>query len=179
MESDYPYPSTRSTVDSDFGVPRIRLKPATALPGYVDGGWWPRSFDPVVEFPALITALGAQRGPVSRMAYNLATWGIAPVKLYIDGSVVRYGGFTALDPQTITVTGRDWSRMTLLLVPPDTAEDAVNAALARASAPNNIASVRDLLAQAGERSPVRGATDEEFVSEQRWETDGGRLCEVT
>lgn len=49
MMADYPNPNTSATVDSIFCVPRLRLKLAAALPGYVYGGWWPRSLDPVVE----------------------------------------------------------------------------------------------------------------------------------
>ena len=60
MMSDYPHSNTSVMVDSDFCVPRLRLKPTAALPGYVDGGWWPQSLDPVVEFPALITELATR-----------------------------------------------------------------------------------------------------------------------
>lgn len=146
MTSDSPNSSNLSTIDTDRCAPRIRLKPTDASPGYVDGGWWPRSLDPDVEFPALIALLSAERGPVSRMAYNLATWGAAARRLHDGDRIVRCGGFTALDPHTVTVTGRDWRRITLLVVAPDTDADTAHAALTSASTQDNIATTEELLA---------------------------------
>jgi hypothetical protein len=84
-------------------------------------------------------------------------------------------GFNTLDLHTITVTGRDGARMVLLVVAPDTTEDAADAVLTAASAPTSIVSPQDLLAASGAQFPQPCAA--RSVVEQR-KVDGGRLCEV-
>src|SRR6476620_7867264 len=46
---------------------RMSLKPADSTPGYVDGAWWPRSPDLVVEIPALLARLATGWGAVDRV----------------------------------------------------------------------------------------------------------------
>jgi Family of unknown function (DUF5994) len=45
---------------------RLSLKPSGSARGALDGAWWPRSTDPVIELVALSEELGAQRAPVRR-----------------------------------------------------------------------------------------------------------------
>src|SRR5690242_17603895 len=47
-------------------TPRLRLESTGTRRSLLDGGWWPRSSDPVAELPGLILAIDARRGPVTR-----------------------------------------------------------------------------------------------------------------
>lgn len=51
--------------------------------GTVDGAWWPRSTDPLAEFPAMIAGIELHRGPVNRVAFNSIVWDSAPDRVVI------------------------------------------------------------------------------------------------
>lgn len=108
----------------------------------------------------------------------MVIWGVAPGQLWVDSVVVRCGGFTTLDPNTVAVSGRDWPRMTPLTVAPDMAKDSANAVLELTSESNNIASLRDLLADSGPQIPGYGAAAERFAAEQHRGVDDSRVCEI-
>jgi hypothetical protein len=132
--------------------PRIEMKPTGSAPGYVDGGWWPRSTDPASEFPGLIVALRGHVGQVSRVTYNLDFWAPVHRKLTVDSRVVRCEGFRAMNTHTATAIGVNSQRMTVLVVPPDTPEDVAQAALRTAAGHDNTATVENILASTGVRS---------------------------
>ena len=77
---------------------RLQLDPTMAGTGAVDGGWWPRSWDPDAELPGLIAGLAASLGPVTRVALNLDAWDSAPRRVAVDGRRVRVGWFTRWTP---------------------------------------------------------------------------------
>ncbi|MEV5544142.1 DUF5994 family protein [Saccharopolyspora shandongensis] len=161
MGPDEPRPST---------APRFMLKPATSARGFVDGAWWPRSTNPVVEFTSLLTALTATSGPMTRLGYNLTAWETAPRKVRVNGRQVRLEGFHGLDQRTVSLTDSSGHRMVLLLIPAEMSELRGNAVLAKASEKDGVASPHDLLAddpKATEDSP-----------EARWENDGGHVLTV-
>jgi hypothetical protein len=169
----------RSTGDE----PRIETKPAGAATGYVDGGWWPRSADPVSEFPGLVGALHGQVGQVSRVAFNLESWAPVHRKLTVAGRVLRCDGFHSMNPHTVTVIGTNSRRVTLLVVPPNTPGGAARAVLRSAAAENSTATVEDILAgngvQTGRRtanpSTPRRTQATDAVPHQRWEDEGGNV----
>lgn len=111
---------------------RLTLQPRPARTSTVDGGWWPRSMDPLAEFPALIAGIAMRLGPVTRLTYNLDAWGGAPWCMVVDGETVRLEGFHSIDPRTVKVSGQEWGRRVLLIVPPDTAPNAGEFELANA-----------------------------------------------
>ncbi|MEV4315499.1 DUF5994 family protein [Actinocrispum sp. NPDC049592] len=114
---------------------RLTLKPPSSPEGAIDGGWWPRSMDPMAEFPAMIAGVTKQVGPVSRVAYNMDAWGDAPRRMVIDGEVVHLDGVSSVDPRTVFVSGFGWQCMTLLVVPPDASDNTAQAALVSAASP--------------------------------------------
>jgi hypothetical protein len=131
---------------------RLRLKPAGPRTGVVDGGWWPRSIDLVDELPALAAALADRIGPVARISYALDGWAPAPRRAKLDGRIVRLEGFNSQDVRILHVTGATDTRLSLRLVPPDTAPEAAAIAL---------------------RTSVGSATSAPDQDPGRWETDGG------
>jgi hypothetical protein len=124
----------------------LTLKPsAQAATGFVDGGWWPRSRDLAAELPALVAALSRRLGPVERVSYQLADWDPSVRKLKIDGHFARLGGFRSQRPHTVDILGSQL-RLTLLVVPPETADQAGKRSLAAAGQEGNTDPIADLLA---------------------------------
>lgn len=137
--------------------PRILMKPAEAVAGYVDGGWWPRSTDPAVEFPALVRALHEVVGQVGRVVFHLRFWEPVHRKLTVDGRLVRCEGFHTMNPQTVTAIGANSRRVTLLVVLPATSDRAAGAALRAAAEESGAATVEDILTGSGARTEVGAA----------------------
>jgi hypothetical protein len=138
------------TTDPASREARVQLTPGRVVTGYVDGGWWPRSTDPAVEFPALITALTSILGPISRVRYNLDAWTTTPCKLTVGNQVVRMDGFrTMMQPDTVTLTAHNRQRISLLVLPPHTPEGVAHAVLKSAANPDTTATVQDILTSNG------------------------------
>ncbi|MFC0112057.1 DUF5994 family protein [Kibdelosporangium aridum] len=162
---------------------RSRMKPGNAATGQVDGGWWPRSTDPAAEFPALVEALTSTLGPISRVGYNLDAWTATVRKLTVRDRVVRMEGFRTMQPNTVTLTGRNRQRISLLVVPPDTPGGVARAVLRSVAAPATTATVEDILTSNGislgkhqadtATAPQPRTADQ--TPEERWEAEGGRI----
>jgi uncharacterized protein DUF5994 len=133
---------------------RVHLKPSpsTKNPGYVDGAWWPRSRDLSAELPGLFTALAERLGVVARMAYNLDEWQPAACRIESDGASVRLGGFHYQGANTVDVTGADGVRVTLLVVPPDTAAATARKIAKAAADESNVEPADTLLARVAGRN---------------------------
>jgi hypothetical protein len=101
---------------------RLAFPPSPTAQGVVDGSWWPRTRDPAAELPALIAAVTDRLGMVDRIALNADAWDTRPQRITTGGQqVVRLDWSGAWDAHSIRVTGRDFSHLDLLVIPPDTA----------------------------------------------------------
>lgn len=130
---------------------RLKLKPKASATGYVDGAWWPRSWDLSTELPALLAVLAIRLGRLSRVSYNLTIWNAAHRFLNVDGHQVRLGGFHAQHPDTIDVVAANGTRLTLLVLPPATHPTTAHPIMMIAARSNNIDSIERLL------TPIRTA----------------------
>jgi hypothetical protein len=99
---------------------------------YLDGAWWPRSAELLVELPALLTALSAHLGPVALIGYRRDAWNAVPDHLDLAGRFVHLQGFVSPDPPTLVVVDDSGRRVTMRVVPPDT--DSTTAAELMAAA---------------------------------------------
>ena len=115
--------------------PRLHLAPVRAGRAVLDGGWWPRSWDPVAELPALILDLDASFGPIRQVLLNIDAWDRRFRRLAVGPRVVRMGWFTSLDPALLIATTERGDQIDLLIVPPGTARATARAAMARAADP--------------------------------------------
>jgi hypothetical protein len=153
---------------------RLKLKPKAPTTGYVDGAWWPRSWDLSTELPALLAVLAIRLGRVARVSYNLTTWNAAHRRVNVDGHQVRLGGFHAQDPHTIDVIASNGTRLTLLVLPPATHPTTAHPIMMIAARRNNFDSIDDLLAPIAATKPVAAASDRpDDPAMHRWELDGG------
>lgn len=41
-------------------IPRLRIEPTGSRRTFLDGGWWPRSTDPLAELPGLVRVQSAE-----------------------------------------------------------------------------------------------------------------------
>jgi hypothetical protein len=131
------------------------LRPDGSARTLLDGGWWPRSADPVAELPGLIIALqpsdpNDHHGRVTRLLLAVADWDGRPRRLRVDGPaetrVVRLGWFDTLPAGLLTVIRADRRRVDLLTVPASTGHAQAWAAMERATHASNRLGTPGLLA---------------------------------
>lgn len=108
-------------------VARLRLGPAPSRRALLDGGWWPRSADPVAELPGLIRVIDDRCSRVTRLMLNPAGWDSRPRWLGGAGRAVALDWFPGQPAGLLTAFCGD-DRVDLLVVPPGTAgADALRA----------------------------------------------------
>lgn len=164
-----------NTDDRPAPALRLRLKPKGSLVGYVDGGWWPRSRDLVVELPALARVLAVRLGRITRVAFPLTAWDISPRQMAVDGGMVRLEGFQHRDEYVVHVSGPDRRRISLLVIPQDATTSAAHEAMTAASGRNNSDRPAALLATSG-AAPGAVQARLQLVrddNQDRWATGGG------
>jgi Family of unknown function (DUF5994) len=123
---------SRGIVEAD-SPPRLQLKPDPPVSAYVDGAWWPRSPRLANELPALVATLSDRVGQVAVVGYHVNAWTETPPQVEIAGLTVQLQGFTAEEPASVILIGRDGRRITLLVIAPDTGEQVARQELDGAS----------------------------------------------
>jgi len=126
-----------STISAPSSAPQearpVRL--ALAGPGTglhrIDGAWWPRSHDLCDELPALLTALNARWGCITRVTVDSAMWLASPRRMALADRVVHLNwcGTTA-GRHTVCLLSYGVGRCDLLVVPPETPADEAHRLLA-------------------------------------------------
>ena len=158
-------------------VPRLRREPTPARRTLLDGGWWPRSTDPVAELPGLILALDDSRGPVTRLMLTTGDWDSSrPRRLGVEGRVVRLGWFNTQPAGLLTALRGNGDRIDLLVIPPNTTAASAAAAMAVAADPANTLHTPDILTTVTKRAPETHP-DPDRTPEAAWESEGGRLLQ--
>jgi hypothetical protein len=154
---------------------RLRLKPKAPTEGWVDGGWWPRSRDLAAELPGLLAVLAVRLVRIERVSYHLGDWDPAAGKISCGVGEVRLGGYRTQQADTVDVLAAA-SRVTLLVVPPETSAQIAHAALMAAGHRGNTDDVGTLLRSRplAPRVLVRSGNEAE-AAQERWELDGGRV----
>ncbi|MEH1100151.1 DUF5994 family protein [Micromonospora sp. CPCC 205561] len=152
-------------------TPRLRIDPTRAARTLLDGGWWPRSTDPLAELPGLVLAIDLLHGPVVRLILRADTWDGSPRRLSVAGRTVWLGYFTSQPATLLTAICRNDDRVDLLVVPPGTPVGLAEAAMALAATAGNLVRASQLLAAAAATLDARPASTER----QTWEGEGGRL----
>ncbi len=154
-------------------TPRLRLGSPTSRHTLLDGGWWPRSVDPVAELPGLVLAIDHLHGPVTQLVLHAGDWAGHPYRIGMTGRVLRLAYFTSQPARLLTaLCGRNGDRVDLLIVPPGTDHGTAEAAMALAATANSQVHpqhiVHTVLSREVPAPTSRAAGD--------WESEGGRLA---
>lgn len=126
------------------GTALLRLQTTGSREGVLDGAWWPRSRNVGAELPALIEALTAHLGPLTRVGLDTAAWEEFPTRVVVGDHVVHLDSFPVGD-DTVLITRGDSDHFALLVVPPDTTPDAARDAMARAVDAGNVTQAAEIL----------------------------------
>ncbi|MEV4539047.1 DUF5994 family protein [Asanoa sp. NPDC049518] len=167
-----PTTSERATivVSTPPSSPRLVLAPVRANQAVLDGGWWPRSWDPVAELPGLVLALSARYGTIRQLMLNNSTWDTRFRRIAVGDGVVRVGWFASVDPAVVIATTYGGDQVDLLVVPPPTAPAAADKMIAEAADPANFTRAQAILAvMTAVPAPVEVADDEQPA----WVNEGG------
>ncbi|AZM54441.1 hypothetical protein DMA15_19285 [Streptomyces sp. WAC 01529] len=137
--------------------PLLRLTLAARLggaPRRIDGAWWPRSHDLLVELPLLLAGLPAAWGNITAVTVNAPAWSPSPGRLLVANQLVRLRRTdtradsradpttdprtdlrpeTPHAPSTICLLTPGRGRWDLLVVPPETLEASAESAMATAA----------------------------------------------
>lgn len=112
-------------------VPRLLLAPQGELPRAVDGAWWPRSYDLLTELPHLLAGLPRTWGQITSVTVSGATW---PGRILVSHQVVRLRRMPGESaPRTVVLLAPGRGRRDLLVVPPDTTEEAAEPLMSAAA----------------------------------------------
>jgi hypothetical protein len=158
---------------------RVCLVAARAGQAVLDGGWWPRSSDPVVELPGLIRALSDRYGSIRQVMLNSSAWDSRFRRLAVGPRVVRMGWFASLDPALAVATTDRGDQLDILVVPPGTAESVARAAMARAADPTNTMRAPDILAAVSDASAQvpSAAAGQDADAGSAWDNEGGHIVD--
>lgn len=153
---------------------RLALKTDGASRGLLDGAWWPRSRDLLVELPALTDVLDPFWGRITRIAVNPTHWPVIPRKVPVNGHVVKVGWFTAeIDPHKLLLLSHGAGRWDLLVIPPETGAESAARLMAAASDHDGPPLTASALIAADEARYGVCATDEPLDPDESWEYEGG------
>ncbi|MGH3677774.1 MAG: DUF5994 family protein [Mycobacterium sp.] len=151
--------------------PRLRLKPAHTSAGFVQGGWWPRTDQLYIELPLLLAALSSRSGTVDKVIYDENSWAPASLRMEFRGhSVILEPGTTS--PNTLTVSGKRFGTLALLVVPPDADQAAATTAVTMAADPDNVSTAEELLRIA---TPARQQRRRAPMTHRRCGSDGAAI----
>jgi hypothetical protein len=166
------------------------MDPTGGQHGALDGAWWPYTNELAAELPGLIAGVDAWlagRTPghseqVSSVGVGWHAWNQVPDRAQVGGRRVRVGWFSSIDVHTVSVSCPNGDHYDLLVVPPDSLNDAASAVMTTAAdAGNSLGGSEILLRQAGRYDavslPVDAWHDPEPVLGQHpeWETDSGSI----
>jgi hypothetical protein len=104
------------------------------MPQPIDGAWWPRSYDLHAELPGLLGGLPRAWGHITSVTVKWAAWSAVPGRILVANQVVRLcRPLTASAPHTIVLLAPGRGCWDLLVVPPDTTEEAAEPLMAAAA----------------------------------------------
>lgn len=154
-------------------TPRLRMmEPTGSRRGLLDGGWWPRSTDPVAELPGLVLAIDDLRGPVRQLVLSAPGWDSHPRRLGVAGRILRLGYFTSQPTTLLTAICDNDDRVDLLVVAPNTPYRIADAAMRIGATTNSVVPAQHILLAASTPEPQ----EPDSRPADAWETDGGHLA---
>ncbi|BCZ22569.1 DUF5994 domain-containing protein [Mycobacterium senriense] len=151
----------------NFRMPRFRLKPKAHGSGHVDGAWWPRSDDLMMELPDLIEVLSGRLGAVGQVMYHPGEWATTPTELVTSERAVHLDGSRGQHPNTVEVLDAKGNKLVFLVVPAHIDPDQAHAIVMAAAASGNASSVDTLLMISVQDRESRTERD---AARERWDS---------
>jgi hypothetical protein len=113
--------------------PRLTLAGERMHNATLNGGWWPRSWEPAAELPGLVAALTEHYGPIRRLILNSRVWrsGLGPTA--VDSGLVPVRWFSTAEPSLLVVITEPGEQINLLVVPPGSKAATARAAMDKAA----------------------------------------------
>lgn len=161
-----------AVADTPPSVPRLRLNSTPYRGAVLDGGWWPRSGDPVTELPGLVLALDGYRGPVHRLQLGVTGWRTRPGLLAVAGRAVHLSWSLDVPADLLVAVACNGSHTRLLVVPPGVGAFTARSALDLAALATNTTGASEIIDIASMLPPPPGS-----APESDWESEGGLLHE--
>jgi len=154
-------------------APRLKFRGEVSRRTILDGAWWPRSRDVVVELSNLVAALDARQFPVARIMLNPSVWDSHPRRIGVAGRTVRLGWFTTLGAELLIATTSGDQRVDLLVVSPNAPPASADAAMTMASDGPDALTAAGVWAAASAQTPAAPASQSR--AEADWESEGGHV----
>jgi len=138
---------------------RLSLAPYEAVPGGLDGAWWPYSRDLVEELPLLVQAMDGV-GTITRVILGIQLWPGIPHQVAVGRGYVTAGWSVSGQEQNVIslCSYRDGFR-TLLVIPPTTAADTADWLMKSPVPVDGSRTATELLAIAAARSEATSPDD--------------------
>jgi len=109
------------------------------------GGWCPLTDQLYIELRPLLSALSSRSETIERVIHDENSWASASLRMEFRGhSVILEPSNTS--PNTLTVSGKKFGTLVLLVVPPDTDPAAAHTAVVAAADPDDMSTAEELLA---------------------------------
>lgn len=138
---------------------RLRMTPRLVHANRLDGAWWPRSTDLIIELPQLLDAVSRRIGRIRGVLLNQEEWLPTPVDWTPAGNHrVRIGWYGHQEAHMAVLIGDSAKRVDLLVIPCSDDPRSASAAMALATAMGNTLSGPEALRAAG--SPSRLASQQ-------------------
>ncbi|MFG2045244.1 DUF5994 family protein [Dactylosporangium sp. NPDC048998] len=117
--------------------PRLTLAAERMPNATLDGGWWPRSWEPAAELMGLIAALTEHYGPIRRLILNSRVWQTGLEPTAVDAGPVPVRWFSTAEPSLLVAITEPGDQINLLVVPPGVKAATARAAMDKAADPAN------------------------------------------
>ena len=157
---------------SAIGHLRLRLKPAHRSCRPVQGAWWPRTDQLFTEIPPLLAALTPRIGSGDRVIYDETSWAPKSLRMEFRGRSIILEGSATTSTNTLSLIGKGFSPLVLLVVPPCTNPTRAYTAVMTASKPDDVSTPDELLGIGPREAQDRRLA---VLARQRWESEGGAL----
>ncbi len=115
-------PGERQPFRTPTRTPRLMLRGRTAVPGNVDGAWWPWTANLTSELHDLISAVTPRLGPTMRVGFEWNATSLAQRRIDAVDHVRTHGPGDDQPPDVMRLYGAHTS-LAVLVIPADTAPE--------------------------------------------------------
>jgi len=123
FESDTSAHFERQPFRTHTRTPRLMLRGRSALPGNVDGAWWPWTTNLTSELHDLISAVTPRLGPTMRVGFEWNATSLAQRRIDTADHIRVHGPTGGQPPDVMRLYGARNTTLALLVIPAGTAPE--------------------------------------------------------